>query len=58
LATAATHAVCDELLDRGIQLIGLSVGRFNQAAQRVYEKIGFKRHIPFYEGWATLKLDK
>jgi predicted GNAT family acetyltransferase len=52
LATAATYAVCEELLDRGMQLIGLSVGRYNEAAQRVYDKIGFKRHAPFYEGQA------
>ncbi len=52
LATVATYTVCEELLDRGIQLIGLSVGRYNQAAQRVYEKIGFKRYVPFFEGMA------
>jgi ribosomal protein S18 acetylase RimI-like enzyme len=53
LATLATSAVCDELLGRGIQLIGLSVGRSNDAAIRVYEKNGFKRRIPFYEGTAV-----
>ncbi|HTP09645.1 MAG TPA: GNAT family N-acetyltransferase [Anaerolineae bacterium] len=53
LATLATSAVCAELLDRGIELIGLSVGRSNEAAIRVYEKIGFKRHVPFYEGTAS-----
>ena len=52
LATIATDAVCKELLDRGIELIGLSVSRSNEAAIRVYEKIGFKRHVPFYEGTA------
>ncbi len=52
LATVATSAVCEELLDRGIEMIGLSVGRSNEAAIRVYEKIGFKRHVPFYEGTA------
>ena len=53
LATLATNAVCEELLDHGIKLIGLSVGRSNEAAIRVYEKIGFKRRVPFYEGTAT-----
>jgi ribosomal protein S18 acetylase RimI-like enzyme len=53
LATLATSAVCEELLDRGIELIGLSVSRSNEAAIRVYEKIGFKRHVPFYEGTAS-----
>jgi len=52
LATIATSAVCEELLDRGIELVGLSVGRSNEAAIRVYEKIGFKRHAPFFEGTA------
>jgi ribosomal protein S18 acetylase RimI-like enzyme len=55
LATTATRAVCEELLDRGIELIGLSVSRSNEAAIRVYEKIGFKRHVPFYEGTAIRK---
>jgi RimJ/RimL family protein N-acetyltransferase len=52
LATVVTTAVCEELLDRDIKLIGLSVSRSNEAAIRVYEKIGFKRHVPFYEGTA------
>jgi ribosomal protein S18 acetylase RimI-like enzyme len=55
LATTATCAVCEELLDRGIELIGLSVSRSNEAALRVYEKIGFKRRVPFYEGTAIRK---
>ena len=53
LATMATSAVCEELLERGIELIGLSVSRSNMAAIRVYEKIGFKRRVPFFEGTAT-----
>jgi GNAT superfamily N-acetyltransferase len=57
LATMATGAVCDELLDRGIEMIGLSVSRSNEAAIRVYEKIGFKRRVPFYEGTAVRKAD-
>ena len=52
LATAATSAVCEELLDRGVEMIGLSVSRSNEAAIHVYEKIGFKRRVPFYEGIA------
>jgi RimJ/RimL family protein N-acetyltransferase len=53
LATMATSAVCEELLDRGIELIGLSVSRSNVTAIRVYEKIGFIRRVLFYEGTAT-----
>jgi ribosomal protein S18 acetylase RimI-like enzyme len=56
LATQATSAVCRELLDRGIDLIGLSVSRSNFAAICVYEKIGFKRCVPFYEGTAIRRL--
>jgi RimJ/RimL family protein N-acetyltransferase len=52
LATRVTRAVCAELLDRGIEQIGLSVSRSNEAAIHVYEKIGFKRHVLFYEGTA------
>ncbi len=55
LATLATNAVCEELLDRGIEMIGLSVSRSNEAAIRVYEKIGFKRRVPFFEGTAVRK---
>ncbi len=57
LATAATSAVCEELLQRGLGQIGLSVSRSNAAAIRVYEKIGFKRRVPFYEGTATRRED-
>ena len=49
----ATRAVCEELLDRGMEMIGLSVSRSNEAAIRVYEKVGFKRRVPFYEGTAS-----
>ena len=56
LATLATSAVCEELLERGIEMIGLSVSRSNEAAIRVYEKIGFKRRVPFFEGTAVRKV--
>ena len=54
-ATIATSAVCAALIDRGITTIGLSVARDNLSAIRVYEKLGFKKHVPFYEGTATQK---
>ncbi len=56
LATLATSAVCQDLLDRGIEMIGLSVGCSNEPAIRVYEKLGFKRYVPFYEGTAVRKV--
>ncbi len=52
-ATQATHAVCDELMRRGIQTIILNVNQENLAAIRVYEKLGFVRHCAFYEGLIT-----
>ena len=55
LATLATSAVCEELLDRGMEMIGLSVSRSNVTAIRVYEKIGFNRRVPFFEGTAVRK---
>ena len=55
LATLVTSAACEELLNRSIETIGLSVSRSNEVAIRVYEKIGFKRHVPFYEGSAVRK---
>ena len=54
-ATSTTSAVCAALIDRGITTIGLSVARDNLPAIRVYEKLGFKKHVPFYEGMATQK---
>jgi GNAT superfamily N-acetyltransferase len=54
-ATIVTSAVCAELIDRGVETIGLSVGRENRSAIRVYEKLGFKQHVPFYEGIAFRK---
>ncbi len=52
-ATIATSAACAELIDRGIKTIGLSVARENASAIRVYEKLGFKKRVPFYEGTAV-----
>jgi ribosomal protein S18 acetylase RimI-like enzyme len=51
-ATTTTSAVCAELIDRGITTIGLSVARDNLSAIRVYEKLGFKKVVPFFEGIA------
>lgn len=52
LATKVTSAVIAELIKRGVSTIGLSVSRENAAAIRVYEKLGFKKHVPFHEGLA------
>jgi len=55
-AAAVTSAVCVDLIRRGIRTIGLNVARANAAAIRVYEKLGFVKHIPFIEGNAIRKL--
>jgi GNAT superfamily N-acetyltransferase len=51
-ASIATSAVCAELIRRGIRTIALNVSQSNPAAIRVYEKLGFKTVVPFYEGLA------
>ncbi len=55
LASSATSAVVARLIDRGVSTIGLSVSRENAAAIRVYEKLGFKKHVAFREGNAVRK---
>ncbi len=52
-ATAATAAVAAELLERGVSDIVLNVAQDNDAAIHVYEKLGFRRHCPFFEGRAA-----
>jgi ribosomal protein S18 acetylase RimI-like enzyme len=51
-ASIVTSAVCAELIRRGIRTIALNVSQSNAAAIRVYEKLGFKKVVPFYEGIA------
>lgn len=50
LAQAATAATVRCLGERGIRTIVLNVGRENHAAVHVYERLGFERHGPFWEG--------
>jgi ribosomal protein S18 acetylase RimI-like enzyme len=53
LAAQVTAAVAAELLRHVLPLqIALNVNQANLAALRVYERLGFRRYCPFYEGLA------
>jgi ribosomal protein S18 acetylase RimI-like enzyme len=52
-ATAATAAVVAELLRRGTDDLVLNVAQDNTPAVRIYERLGFERYCPFYEGPAV-----
>lgn len=54
-ASIVTGAVCAEIIRRGIGTIALNVAQSNPAAIHVYEKLGFKKVMPFYEGIALRK---
>jgi RimJ/RimL family protein N-acetyltransferase len=51
-ASAATSAVVTELLSQGIHDIVLNVNQKNEPAIRIYERLGFERCCPFFEGVA------
>jgi ribosomal protein S18 acetylase RimI-like enzyme len=52
LSTAGTSHLCASLLDEGIDLMALNVRRQNRSAVRVYEKLGFRYHDTYLEGFA------
>jgi ribosomal protein S18 acetylase RimI-like enzyme len=54
-ATAAASAVVAELLSRGMRDIVLNVNQSNETAIRIYERMGFERCCPFYEGGAAVR---
>ena len=51
-ATTITSAVVVELLSRGMCDIVLNVNQKNETAIRIYERLGFERCCPFFEGVA------
>jgi GNAT superfamily N-acetyltransferase len=53
LGTAVTSAVVVELRRLSIRDIVLNVGQENKGAVRIYERLGFERYCPFFEGPAT-----
>jgi len=52
LAARVTSAVTQELLGMPLRTVALNVNQNNAAAVRVYEKLGYRRYCPFYEGLA------
>jgi ribosomal protein S18 acetylase RimI-like enzyme len=53
LASRVTSAVAGELLQIGLRTVALNVSQANAAAQRVYERLGFRRYCAFCEGLAV-----
>jgi ribosomal protein S18 acetylase RimI-like enzyme len=53
--TAATSAVVEALLRQGIRDVILNVGQANVGAVRIYERLGFERYCPFFEGPASAR---
>ena len=52
---ATTSAVVVELIERGIRDVVLNVAQDNTPAIHIYQKLGFERYCPFFEGWAVAK---
>lgn len=50
---AVTSAVTVELFARGMTTIVLNIVATNDAARRVYERLGFREYCVYYEGLAT-----
>jgi len=53
--TATANAVLTDLVKLGIRDIVLNVGQVNTAAIHIYEKSGFERYCPFFEGMVSLR---
>jgi len=58
LSTACTGTLCHRLAEGGHDLIALNVERENASAIRVYEKLGFRRHLAFTQGFIGRGLDQ
>lgn len=56
LSTRVTSHLVSSLVADGIELLALNVERKNQSALKVYEKLGFREHCTYLEGFATRAL--
>jgi GNAT superfamily N-acetyltransferase len=56
LAARVTGAVTAELLRMGVETVVLNVSQRNEAAIRVYERLGFRRYCGFYEGLSVREM--
>jgi ribosomal protein S18 acetylase RimI-like enzyme len=52
LAARVTSAVTAELLGMNLRTVALNVNQRNDTAVHIYEKLGYARYCPFYEGIA------
>jgi len=50
---AVVSATVQQLLERGTETIGLNVRAANTGALRLYERLGFRVHVGFFEGRAV-----
>jgi len=58
LSTRVTAHLCEVLTAEGIELLALNVERKNASALKVYEKLGFREHCTYLEGFVTRPLGK
>jgi GNAT superfamily N-acetyltransferase len=56
LAACVTGAVAAELLAMKLRTVALNVWEKNPVAERVYERLGFRRYCEYYEALAVLPL--
>lgn len=58
LSTQVTSHLVHALIGDGIELLALNVERKNLSALKVYEKLGFREHCTYLEGFATRALSR
>jgi ribosomal protein S18 acetylase RimI-like enzyme len=56
LSTLCTSMLVMALIDEGVELLALNVERKNSSAVRVYEKLGFREHVTYLEGFLVRTL--